>query len=99
MVLKMFCLYDRKSEIHQPPMFCHNTGHALRVFASYCNRPDQMLSQYPEDFQLFEIGTFDDQTAVVEKLDKPHLVCTVTELITEHAPKGDPHADNNQAGN
>jgi len=86
MMLKMFCMYDRKSETYQPPLYCHNVGHALRVFGNLFAEPGQMMYRYPDDFQIFEIGRFDDLTAEVVAT-KPHLVCTGTELRAEYAPK------------
>jgi hypothetical protein len=82
MILKMYSVYDRKSEIHQPPCYCHNTGHAMRVFSmAFHNGETNQLTSYPEDFQLFEVGSFDDQDASIAGLSKPHLICSGTELM------------------
>lgn len=85
MVLKMYCIYDRKSAIHQPPQFCHNTGHALRMYRDIFSDPKSQLHRYPEDFQIFEIGGFDDATANVMQIT-PHLICSGTDLVDVQTP-------------
>jgi len=96
MILKMFSIYDRKAEVHQPPLYCHNIGHAMRVFQDVFRTPDSVLSRYPEDFQVFEVGTFDDQSALIVGLDKPHLVCPGTELVPQRKESAD-DAENHTA--
>lgn len=100
MILKMYCIYDRKSQIHMPPNYCHNTGHALRVFTDIFRKSDTILNRYSEDFQVFEVGTFDDQTAEIKAV-KPYLICTGSDLLTSQAtgtrdPLGD-QLDGNQS--
>lgn len=92
MVLKMFCMYDRKSLIYNPPLFCHNSGHALRVFTDIFRQADSVVGRYPDDFQVWEIGTFDDQTGATVALLKPHLLCAGTELMPVK-PKEANHGD------
>lgn len=96
MILKMYCIYDRKTEIHHPPNMAHNTGHALRVFTEIFATPNQVFGKYPEDFQIFEVGSFDDQSGMLTALKTPHLICSGTELMTSKtSTPGDPNVDDN----
>lgn len=85
MVLKMYSIYDRKQEIHHPPLLCHNTGHALRVFSDIFGTRGQVFNSHPDDFQIFEIGLFDDATAEVIKCN-PHLIASGVDLMPKGAP-------------
>lgn len=88
-ILKMYSIYDRKSKIHHPPNYCHNTAHAMRVFTSIFSQVEQVFNAYPEDFQIFEIGEWNDETGMVTSLDKAHLICSGTDLMPL-IPKTDP---------
>jgi len=80
--MKMYSVYDIKSKIYHPPTLCHNTGHATRMFTSIFSKPGSVMNEFPHDFQIFEIGAFDDQTSVIETLVNPTFVCSVADLIT-----------------
>ena len=43
-----------------------NNACAIRMFADSVNKPDTPLAQHPEDYQLFFIGTRDDETGDLE---------------------------------
>lgn len=66
MIVKMFCIYDSKAEAYMQPFFFQATGLAIRAFEDLVRDDKSNISKYPQDFTLFELGTFDDQTA---KLD------------------------------
>ncbi len=80
MILKMFSIYDRMSEIYQPPCYFHTVGHALRAFSSLFVNPESNYHIHAADFQVWEIGTFDDQTGIVVRNQKLHLICSGTEI-------------------
>jgi len=82
MILRMYSVYDIKSKIYHPPQYCHNTGHATRMFTSQFQKAGSVMHDFPNDFQIFEVGSYDDQTAELEGLKNPTLVCSVADLIT-----------------
>lgn len=59
MNVKLFCVYDCKSEIFKPPFTALTTADALRSWAAICNDPQTQISMHPADFTLFELGTYD----------------------------------------
>jgi len=67
MFLKMYTLYDSKTESYIPPFYAKAKGDAIRQISAVVNNPDskQEFGKYPEDFTLFEIATFDDATGMV----------------------------------
>lgn len=65
MVLKIYTVYDSKTQAYLPPMFMRSKGEAVRSFEAAANDPQSTLCKYPADFTLFEIGEFDDQTGTL----------------------------------
>lgn len=65
-MLKMFTVYDSKVEAYMKPFFMRSTGEAIRDFTDAVNASDanSVLSKYPSDYTLFELGDFDENTAV-----------------------------------
>lgn len=63
---------DRKSELFAAPMLFVNEADAVRNFADAVNREDaqSMLYLHPDDYDLFRIGTFDDQDGIL--VAEPH---------------------------
>lgn len=65
MVVKMFCVYDAKAFAYMPPFTFAEKGMAARAFANMANNRETNIGSNPEDFYLYFIGTFDDQTGLV----------------------------------
>nr|QJB19114.1 MAG: nonstructural protein [Microvirus sp.] len=63
MLLKVFSTYDHQARIYSQPFFSPQTGSALRAFTQECNNPDSQFSKFPSDYELFELGTWDDNTS------------------------------------
>lgn len=72
MVLGVFSVYDNKSETFSQPMICdaHPDNHkevAQRLFAGMF-KPGSMLYDFPEDYDLYYIGTFNDITGELDQV-------------------------------
>jgi len=65
MINEMFTIYDGKAEAYLPPFFLHQIAMASRVFSDCINSKDHQFSKHPEDYTLFHIGSFDDNTAKI----------------------------------
>lgn len=79
MVMKMYTVKDVKTGIFNAPVYCHNTAHAMRVMSSVFQNDEHQYSLWPEDFTLYEVGSFDDNTGVITGVD-PIYICTFAEL-------------------
>lgn len=64
---------DRAADTYGRPIFVPSPGVAIRMFATEINRSaeDNQLYTHPDDFDLFELGVWDDETARFESLDLP----------------------------
>lgn len=64
---------DSAADAYGRPFFLPSVGVAIRSFTDEINRPaeDNQIYQHPEDFDLFELGVFDDSNAKFELHDVP----------------------------
>lgn len=63
MILKVYVVFDSKTEAFGQPFFMKNKGEAVRGFTEVCNDTSSTIGKYPHDFSLFELGQFDDSSA------------------------------------
>lgn len=63
MKVEVFSIYDSAAEAYNQPFFAQAKGQAVRMFTQMCNDPKSNINQYPSDFTLFHIGSFDDSSA------------------------------------
>jgi hypothetical protein len=69
-------VYDRAAETYGRPMFVPSIGVAIRSFTDEVNRShaDNQLFNHPDDFDLYELGEYDDQTSRITTLDLPKVL-------------------------
>lgn len=69
MQTKMYTIYDKVAQEAGPTFHAKNDGIALRSFNDAIKN-----SPYPEDFQLFCLGTFEPEKMVIVVNDAPLLI-------------------------
>jgi len=69
MMVQIFSIYDSKAGAYTQPFFAVNSRVAVRMFSHLANDPKHAFGMNPEDFTLFELGCFDDQTGKIDTLD------------------------------
>jgi len=64
----IYSIRDRAADVFAQPFFLPSHGVANRVFADEINRVDanNNLNKHPEDFDLYFLGTFDDNEGSFE---------------------------------
>lgn len=78
--MKILSIYDVKAEAFNPPFHALTKGEAIRNFQSACTDPKTTLHQYPEDFTLYELAEFDQNTGSIEKHIQPIELAKATEF-------------------
>lgn len=92
-MLAIFSVLDRKLREFGPLVADRTEESMLRSLATAIRgAPEQMMSKYPEDFDLYRIGSFDPETGVMTS-DGPVLVSRVAAVL-EQIP--DPRKDARQ---
>jgi hypothetical protein len=67
---------DRAADAYGRPMFVPSTGVAIRSFSDEINRnnADNQLYNHPDDFDLYELGEFDDNSGLFALHEQPKLL-------------------------
>jgi hypothetical protein len=71
--LYVFAARDAKAEIYGTPMFFPTVGLATRAFSEQANNPESMICKHAEDFCLFRIGEYDQDTGLLTPLPAPEI--------------------------
>ena len=75
---------DRAADTFGPPWCTPAIGLAVRSFQEQVNRAaeDNMIYKHPEDFDLFQLGTYDDETATFD-VHLPKQVAVGKDMISK----------------
>lgn len=69
MVVGVFSVLDTKAQAFLRPFFAVNKAVAIRQFQTECQNQQSMFSQHPEDFCLFELGMWDENSGELRSLE------------------------------
>lgn len=83
MKTQAFTIRDSKSEVFNSPWFAKTIGEAQRMFRELTLDSKSTINKYPEDFDLYHVGTYDDNTGKFEPFDTPQHIVKAIQLKTE----------------
>lgn len=86
MVVKVFTIYDSKTEAYLPPFYMKSKGEAIRALQNHVNDVEHNFCKYASDFTLFDLGTWDDSTCKFDLLNTPHSILILQELKRDVVP-------------
>lgn len=76
--MKAYSIRDQKGEIFNLPFFKITHGQAERDFESLVNDGKSSVNAYPEDYDLYHVGEYDDQKGIFVPLETPiHMIKAV----------------------
>lgn len=80
----VLAVFDVQSQSFARPIFVASRGVGSRMLADEINRAaqDNVMYMHPEDFRLFELGEFDDQSGLFVCHQLPQLVVDCSSLKT-----------------
>lgn len=82
MILYIYSVYDVKSKIYETPDFCLNENVCRRNCQSaIMAHSDLKYAQFPEDFVMFQLGTFDNESGLISYADQPEVVFKFLDLF------------------
>lgn len=86
MRLIVVAIRDRAANVFGVPSFVPSLGSAVRSFSDEVNRPGEnnVLNRHPEDFDLYELGVYDDNSGTFETLT-PRQVAVGKDLVSQRA--------------
>lgn len=88
MEMKVFAVFDIKAKAYMQPFFGGNAGSAMRAFGDEVVKDGSPIGRHPEDYQLFELGLFNDNTGVLSGLPNAKVLCTALDFVKEEVPNG-----------
>jgi len=62
MKLLLVAVYDKKACVFSQPDVAVQVGQAVRSFSDAVNNPQTAFNKHPEDFTLYQVGFFDDNS-------------------------------------
>lgn len=79
--MNIYSLFDRKLKLFGQ-LVLDRTDFAVQrgVVDALQSSPDTLIAKHPEDFDLYHVGSFDDETGKVEGRDFK-LVCCLRDLV------------------
>lgn len=81
MVLKVFAVRDNKAEAFLNPFFMPTRGMAIRAMTDLLREQQNNIARYPDDFVLYELGTWDDAEGTIRMHGTHQLVSQISELM------------------
>lgn len=77
----MFSIRDIKANAYCNPFFMSARGEAVRAFADLVEDVKTGVNKHPEDYELFEIGEFDDCSGLLVPLNAPIFMHSAIEFV------------------
>lgn len=71
MIYQVFCVKDVRTHVFHVPFFARTITEGIRLFAAASRDADSMLSKFPLDFELYGLGTWDDETSEFQEKEAP----------------------------
>jgi hypothetical protein len=83
MLMTVVSILDTAAGAYGRPAFVASQGVAVRQFQDEVNRADEQNQLYKhfDDFQLYELGSFDDNTGTFSLHESPKLICRAKDVV------------------
>ncbi|UDN67605.1 nonstructural protein [robinz microvirus RP_71] len=75
MIYQVIATRDIVANVYSTPMFVPHIGQAIRSFGDECQRKEKgnILAEHPEDFELYLLGTYNDEIAEFDTTTRHQL--------------------------
>lgn len=77
MIKQAYSVFDSKSETFTPPTYGITEAEVVRGFSDLLQQ-DNAMSRHPEDFTLFHIGEYEDDTAQFTSIPPRSVVTAIS---------------------
>lgn len=85
----MFAVYDSKMEAYMAPFPCVKKAEAVRWFTELCMDERHHFAKFPEDYVLFEVGTWDEDSGQLASLDVARPIVRAAVIINQFKNRED----------
>ena len=84
MIFNLYSVHDTLAGIYYMPFQTMAVQPAIRAFTDIVNDPNQSIYRNPSDYNLMQIGTFDDSTGMLSPFDKPEFIVNALAIHRDH---------------
>lgn len=88
----LVAVYDKKSSTYAGPICFEHMSHALRSYVQFARqKPDASQVQFSEDYDLYDVGSFDAISGVVTPCLPASYLESFTHIVAQarkEAPRG-----------
>lgn len=74
MEMKIYVVRDSQAECSMRPVFYERDAVAIRAFKMSVTNADDQMSSNPDDYTLYCIGEYNDETMIIMPLDPKRLI-------------------------
>jgi len=78
MKINVYAIKDAKAGIFHPPFFSQNHATATRSANHSARDAHSLSNSHPEDFAIYHIGTFDDESGKLSVMPTPDFVSNIS---------------------
>ncbi len=89
MIKHLFTVFDSAANHYLDPFNAPTIEFAIREFKRIVNQEGHQFNQFPEDYTLFHIGTFNAETADINNINATSLGVAITFMEQIQIPFGD----------
>lgn len=74
--------FDQKARVYLTPFYVTHIAVGVRAFSDAAKLPDHQVCKHPEDFTLYHLGSFNDETADYSPFAHPINLGTALNYLT-----------------
>lgn len=80
MKTRIYAIYDKEAKAYGQPFFAPTDVHAIRSLAVEVNSDSKnsFMAVWPEYFELYNVGEFDDETGTVSATERKMISTAVS---------------------
>lgn len=78
--MNVYTVRDQKAEAYLRPFFCKTNGEALRAIMDVLGDRNHQFTKYPEDFAVFRIGEFNEETGMLIPLQQIEFMWNIIDI-------------------
>lgn len=79
---KLISVFDKAAMFYKSPIVVNHQNEALRIFESAMRTKGSDFSQYPNDYDLYLIGEFDEVTGtLIQTQDQPQRIISGLQMV------------------
>jgi hypothetical protein len=86
MITKIYAVHDIKADAFGTPIFQANDEICIRSLSAVVCDTETTIGKNPEDFNLYNLGAYNNETGLISTLERPELICSAVSLIQKELP-------------